>query len=426
MGRNCLADLGIEDLFSDHSGLVTYIAETERHLSDPDIFVLASEMCDTNYFNYKNSIGSNGSGAGLTYKNAYYSTLGECAERYSLSVICPEKLLFGNYYSLKAQHKISNPALWKMFHESQLNKIPFDEFTDKSNIAWVYASDLLQNEEVLIPACAVYLPYFPHFSKENEKIVFPAVSTGAACSVSFTDAILKGIYELIERDAFIICWRNQLNIPEIIIDENSTIYSTYLKKFKRDHLEFKLYYTKLDMKVHSVFGLLYADDNQTNRKLVYCGGACHHSPEVAVIKTLLELVQGLKWGEYCKSEKFTPNPDFSNVTSFKDRMLLYITGNYNEAFSFLKGDRKIELSKIKRYEFTSDKEYLIDILYFLKENNFEVYAIDVAPVDIEQCNLKVVKVLIPNFETMEGNYNWQFLGKTRYLEIPKKFGIYWN
>jgi ribosomal protein S12 methylthiotransferase accessory factor YcaO len=170
--------------------------------------------------------------------------------------------------------------------------------------------------------------------------------------------------------------------------------------------------------------LLYTVDVETGKKLVYCGGACHHNPETAVIKTLLELVQGLKWGEYCKSEQFSPEPDFSNVLSFKDRMLLYITGNFNEAFNFLNSNVVIRLSEMEKQECSSDKEYLATMLNFLgQQRKFEVYAIDVTPADVEQCNLKVVKVLIPDLETMEGNYNWQFLGKSRYLEVPEKVGF---
>ena len=420
MGRN---SLNIEDLFSEYSGLVTYIAEADRLLADPDIFVLASEMCDTSVFNYKNKVGSNGSGAGLTYQDAYYCTLGECAERYSLSVINPKNLIFGTYNELKHQYNITKPAIWQLFSKTQFANIPFPEFTEDTKIAWVNADNLLLKEQVLVPACTIYLPYVPHFLNQQEKILYPSVSTGAACSSSCNEAILKGIYELIERDAFLICWRKKLRIPEIVIDENSAIFNIFIDKFKRKHLEYRLFYTKLDMKAHSVFGILYVSDNQSTNKTLYCGGACHHDPNVAVIKTLLELAQGLKWGEYTKAERFVPNVDFSNIISFKDRMLLYATGEYNQAFDFLQNNSKINLSDIKKELHANTNDYLKDILLSLKLSDIDVFAIDVTPVDIEQCQLNVIKVLIPEFETMEGNYNWQFLGKNRYEELPKKLGF---
>jgi thiazole/oxazole-forming peptide maturase SagD family component len=184
-----------------------------------------------------------------------------------------------------------------------------------------------------------------------------------------------------------------------------------------------LYYTKLDLDVHSVFGILYITDKNNNKTAINCGGACHHDPEKAVLKTLLELVQGLKWGEYAKNEMFKPTKDFSNIMSFKDRMLLYISGDYNDAFSFLQNSDQIKLSEIKTKDLSSTNEYLKNILNSLKEKEMNVFALDVTPCDIRQCNLFVVKVLIPELETMEGNYNWQFLGKNRYKELPIQLGF---
>jgi ribosomal protein S12 methylthiotransferase accessory factor len=231
MGRNRLNELGIEDLFSPYTGLVTYIAETERLLCDPNVFVLASELCNAEYFFSNNNVASNGSGAGLTYKDTYYSTLGECAERYSLSVIDPDRIVFGTYNNLKDSYKITEPGLWNLFNDEQLKTIPFPKFTKDTPIAWILADHLLIKEEFLVPACAVYLPYVPRFLDQGEQVLFPSVSTGAACYTSYNESILRGIYELIERDTFIICWRNKLPIPEISIDEDSPLFNTFIKKF---------------------------------------------------------------------------------------------------------------------------------------------------------------------------------------------------
>lgn len=422
MGRNRLNELGIEDLFSPYTGLVTYIAETERLLCDPNVFVLASELCNSENFFFKNKVASNGSGAGLSYQEAYYSTLGECAERYSLSVINPDRIIFGTYNDLKDKYKITAPGLWNLFNDIQLKTLPFPKFTKDTPIGWVLADHLYLKDEFLVPACAVFLPYIPRFIDKGEQVLFPSVSTGAACYTSFNESILRGIYELIERDTFIICWRNRLRIPEIIIDEDSPMFNTFFKKFKRRHLEYKLYYTKLDFDVHSVFGMLYITDKNNTKIAINCGGSCHHDPEKAVLKTLLELVQGLKWGEYAKAEIFKPNKDFSNINSFKDRMLLYISGDYNDAFSFLQNNGQIKLSEIKTKKFKNTNDYLKDIIKALKEKEMHIFALDVTPCDIKQCNLNVVKVLIPQLETMEGNYNWQFLGKNRYKDLPVQLG----
>lgn len=344
MGRN---NLNIEDLYSEVTGLVTYIAETENSLIDPDVFVLASGLCDTTKLAFFNIVGSNGSGAGLTYKEAYYSTLGECAERYSLSVMDKRNLILGSYEDLIVKYNVVNPNEWNLFSDEQFPSIPFKKFTTSSKISWIQSSDLLNKQDVYVPACAVYLPFTIPFKEQGEVVLYPSVSTGASCDVDINYAILKGIYELIERDTFIIFWRNKLKLPQIVIDEKPSFYSLFVEKFKRKNLHYKLYYTKLDLDVHSVFGLLYKFNSNNEEPEVYCGGACHHDIEIAVQKTLLEIVQGLKWGEFSKNEVFTVKDDFSNINSFKDRMLLYSSGKFNQAFDFLNESPRINLSEIK-------------------------------------------------------------------------------
>ncbi|QTY27131.1 YcaO-like family protein [Flavobacterium sp. CS20] len=417
-------NLSIEDLFSRVTGLVNFIAETENSLLDPDVFVLASDLCDTSKIGFSNNMGSNGSGAGLTYNDAYYSTLGECAERYALSVIDKRCLVFGSYEKLHKKYDLINPDDWNLFSDNQFLSIPFKKFTKKSLISWVLSSDLLNKKEIYVPACSVYLPFKRSFEEKGEVVLYPSVSTGASCDGNFNYAILKGIYELIERDAFMICWRNKLKIPRLIIDENSKLFDTYIKNFKRKNLRYELFYTKMDLDVHSVFGLVYKTDNDLNENPeVYCGGACHHDINIAVKKTLLEMVQGLKWGEFSKDEIFKVKDDFSNINSFKDRMLLYSTGDFNHVFEFLYNGPKLNISDLENENMNSVNDNLKHIFKELSNNDLDCYACDVTSVDIKQCELNVVKILIPQFETMEGDFRFPFLGNSRYKKIPKKLGL---
>ena len=420
MGGN---NLKLEDLFSEVTGLVNYIAETENSLSDPDVFVLASNLCDTTKIAFSNIVGSNGSGAGITYKEAYNSTLGECAERYSLSVMDKRNLIFGSYSILNKKYDLVNPKDWNLFSDEQFSKIPFVKFTESTKISWVLSSDLINKKEIYVPACAVYLPFVVPFPDEEEVVLYPSVSTGASCDNDINHAILKGIYELIERDTFIIVWRNKLKIPQINIDEKSNFYSNFIEIFKRKNLHFKLFYTKLELNIHSVFGLLYKYNKDDEEPEVYCGGSCHHYIETAIQKTLLEIVQGLKWGEFSKNEIFEVNENFSNINSFKDRMLLYSSGKFNKAFDFLNSTPVINLSDIKDQDLSSTNENLKHILKELKTNKLDCYVSDVTSIDIRQCNLNVVKVLIPQFETMEGDFRIPFLGKNRYKDIPIKLQL---
>ncbi len=105
-----------------------------------------------------------------------------------------------------------------------------------------------------MPACMTYMPY--HTIQDDECVIAPAISTGAACATTIVEGLLKGICELIERDAFMIIWRNRIPCPRIVIDPRSTLYPLFRERFERPGLDYFLFHTTLDLQIPSVFGIL--------------------------------------------------------------------------------------------------------------------------------------------------------------------------
>src|SRR5581483_5813617 len=118
-------------------------------------------------------------------------------------------------------------------------------------IAWAQAESLTYKRERLVPACLVYLCSPETFMKEGARLLSVAISTGAACARSHAEALIKGICEVVERDAYIITWRNRLPRPHLRIDPQSAIYSLFNERFARPGLEFNLVYTTLDLSIAS-------------------------------------------------------------------------------------------------------------------------------------------------------------------------------
>jgi ribosomal protein S12 methylthiotransferase accessory factor len=75
-------------------------------------------------------------------------------------------------------------------------------------IDWVWGVDVATGEPIRVPADVV------RPGRPGELIVH-CTSSGAACHTSFVHAVLSGLYELIERDAFSIMWMSQLAMPRV-------------------------------------------------------------------------------------------------------------------------------------------------------------------------------------------------------------------
>ncbi|GAE66778.1 YcaO-like family protein [Chryseobacterium indologenes] len=407
------------DLHDANSGLINYVSEIENELNHPEIFVAAATSCDLKKYGLPVSYKINGSGAGLTLDSARISAIGETLERYCLSIIKSENLILNSSRELRKKSILHvKPEKWSLFSKEQ-DIEPFTIFDDNAKIVWTLADSLTEKVTKYVPASLVYLPYYYHFKDLGEQMISPSVSTGAACATTKEEALLKGIAELIERDSFMIMWRGKIPCKKVEIDEFSSIFEIFNKKFIRPGLEFNLYLTQFDFEMPSFFGVLV--DHRKGFKSRVVGGAAHPNPEVAALKTLLELVQGLVWKDYKGNVDFPIMDKFQNIDSFESRMELYAYNDMTEAFTFLPVKEKIKLSEIPiayNYDACNLRETLGLLIKDFDKKNYEILAVDMNSLEAEYCDVHIVKVLIPALEAMDGEHKYQYLGGDRWKNIP--------
>ena len=407
------------------TGIVHSVFPVEMYRRDPDVFVVAAEAAPARASGPFRGFVSEGSGAGMTHQSAWWAAVGETVERYALGIMSPEDLLFGSCAELRrlGQDPI-DPHDCTLFHPSQQDKIPFTSFATETPIAWVSADSLTLRRSRLVPACLVFLPYQLSFQAQGEQVIAPSISTGAVCARSRAEALLKGICEHIERDSFMIMWRNRLRCPRVRIDPGSVLHGVFRERFERPGLFYTLVYTTLDLAIPSFCGILI--DARRDPPGLVVGGAAHPDPIQAAEKTLLELVQGLKWRDHEISRGVTLPEElkFEQVRSFQDRARLYAFRDLREAFRFLWDDpREVALSEISTLDRGSVRQNLQLCIGSLAERGLEILAADLTPVDVQACGLCVIRVLVPGAEVMEGDHMLPQLGGQRWRDVPFQLGL---
>ncbi|MDX9753420.1 MAG: YcaO-like family protein [bacterium] len=410
------------------TGIVTFLAEGERYRSDPDIFVVAARSANLAQLHH---LGINppaehhvtGSGAGLAYNDALGAAVGETVERYSFGIVDEEALCLATFQELCLKGELAiAPDRWALFHPSQKHSLPYTFFKNDTKIAWIKAQHLIHKRDYYVPACIVYSPYFGLMLDQGEQIIAPAISTGAACAFTRKEAMLKGLCEVVERDAFITLWRNRLPLPRVVIDEQSALYELYQEKFVRDGLEYAVFHSTLDLGIPSFFGVLINHRQSPPGNMD--GGASHPDPNRAELKTLLELTQGFQWMNHVRQSDFVAKPDFSNVRSFDDRMHMYAFGDYRHHFDFLLDHgQRVPLSAITNIDQGGVATNFDMCCRMLAKNDINVLAIDLTPCDVAECGLAVVKVILPECSPMEGDHTVPFLGGERWNQVPVKVGL---
>lgn len=403
------------------TGIAAYVVEAEMDRGDPAVFIVAARTADIRAYGFPQGVASDGSGAGLTYGQAYGAAVGECVERYAFSVVHPEDLVFGSWRTLDAAgFNPIPPERWALFDPSQQISPPFVPFDRDTPLGWVEADSLSQRRPCLVPACLVYMPYPMPFRTQGEAVIAPAISTGGACARSRAEALLKGLCELVERDAFMIVWRNRLPCPRVRIDTDSPLYDLFARVFARPGLEYALFYTTLDLGIPSFLGVLI--DRREGPPTAIVGGAAHPDPVQAALKTLVETVQGLKWKDLQRGAMYPIEPGYRNVRSFDDRMKLYaLNPAMLRAFDFLfDAPAEVPLSRIPSPDTGDVRRQLRACVQQITDRGLEVLAVDITPVDVASCGYHVVKVLVPELETMEGDHLLPFLGGRRWREVPQR------
>lgn len=407
------------------TGIVTFLGERECDPTDPGVFIVAAQGADLSVLGFsptENRIV--GSGAGLTYEQAFWAAAGETVERYCAAIVPEEELLVGSYAELARRNiPAAAPHRWALFDPSQYPAISLPPFTENVRLAWIRGRRLSGEGVCHVPACLTYLsPDARVYGAHGAELIGPSTSTGIACAGSELEATFKGLCEVIERDAFIIRWRGTIPCTRIEIDPASRIHAIYRERFVRPGLEYTIFETSLDLPFHSFFGVLRDTRHSPARILV--GGACHPDPAQAVLKTLIELAQGFQWANHVRSRQVSVDHDFAAITTFESRMELYVFGDQPRAFDFLFDHAMSRrLSDLASEDRGDLRATLDDAVGRLVRLGLDPVAVDMTTVDAEACGLSVVKVIIPECEGLEGDHAMQFLGGRRWREVPVRLGL---
>jgi ribosomal protein S12 methylthiotransferase accessory factor len=411
-----------DSIVDDEFGLVRWIAEVPQAAEDPKIFNYAVKLAETGEYLPLICFSNNG-GAGLTREQAYRAALGEAVERYCSSVFFKEELTLKSYAEIEREGRALRPGEISLFHPTQRESIRYSWFEADTKLCWTRGHSLTRDERVFVPASLVHVPYYGFYRDEGEESIGPGISTGQASAYSRDEALLSGLYEVIERDAFSILWLNRIPAPKIDIASNQRLAAIYEEHFKRKHIECALYDMTSDIAVPAVLCLMV--DRGKTPPLVCTGGAAHSSAEIAAQKALVEAAQTLQWVRYLgkRDEPFIIEPDYANIDDFEKHVYLYGYGNKLGSVRFLrKSQRVVPLSRLPAALYETPAEELRGVRARVEEKGYEVIAVDLTSVDVAECGYYVFKVIVPQMQQLEGDHSHRFLAGPRIYEVPPLLG----
>ncbi|PSP92007.1 bacteriocin biosynthesis protein SagD [Halobacteriales archaeon QH_8_68_33] len=183
----------------DRLGVVAEVGEAESY---PAPYYLA-QVCDTAGFS-EASAARQAAGVDPGWNAAFMKALGEGFERYCAGVYRQSEFATAAAADVEdavAPSSFAGPDDWP-------------EAVDADERPWVPGRSLATREGVRLPAELVHYP-------PPERTIRPAVTTGLGLGNSTVEALLSGLYEVVERDAATIAWYSTYDPLELVVDDDA-------------------------------------------------------------------------------------------------------------------------------------------------------------------------------------------------------------
>ena len=256
---------------------------------------------------------------------------------------------------------------------------------DSMKLEWSPAKDIISDKEYLIPTNAIYHPYI--HGNECESL-FKSNTNGLASGNVLEEAILHGIFEVIERDAWSIFELTHKNYAQIDLDSiESDIVNETIDKFESEGIKIKLMDFTADIKVPTIAAS--ADDTVTrDAGLLTLGMGTHLDPEVAILRALTEVAQS-RATQINGAREDTVRADFAREAGYERMKRI-------NKYYFRDEEEKISLSSIENKSTTSITKDLEIVKEELMANDIDkILYYDLTRPELD---VSVVRVIIPEME----------------------------
>ena len=323
-------------------------------------------------------------GKGATVEQARASAMMEGFERYSAEKqdIDQEKISISTYNEIKNE-SVLNP------NDLLLPKSFENQNIEMQKLEWIEAEEIISESPILVPANAVFHPYIPNREiKPSAMAMFKGNTNGLASGNVIEEAVLHGIFEVVERDAWSIFELTKRNKKQIDLDtiENETV-SELVEKFTEQGIKIKLMDITADLKIPTIVAS--ADDTVLkDAALLTLGVGTHLNPEIAAIRALSEVAQS-RATQIHGTREDTVRADFMRKAGYENMK------RTNKDY-FVEEDEKINLSDIEnKITGSIKKDIEVSIEEVQKAGLDKVIYYDLTR---EEIGVNVARVIIPKAE----------------------------
>jgi ribosomal protein S12 methylthiotransferase accessory factor len=410
----------LRELVSDKVGLIRNLAPQPRSALEPrppHLYVAQLAHFDFRAAEAGERVGA---GKGRTEEEAMSAAIGEAVERYCAFQFDPARCFVADWAAVR--DAALSPAECVLYSEAQYAAgIARPRWRESDPVTWVHATELPSGRRVAVPASLTWL--LQGLPGTGEQFA-PASSNGLAAGPTQARAVLGGLCELMERDAFLITWMNRLPAIEIDLPASGAMAATLHRHYARFGVQVRAFAMHSDLPAATVMAL--SIDPDPSRPAHVVGLGCDPRPELALVKALFEMCQGRP----AEARRFADQPPrgrlktYADVKTLDDHSAFHSLPEQAQEFAFLWQDGSCSAIQDLPHQAEDNTERdLARCAQALARIGHRVAWVDLTLPDVARFGIHVVRVLASGLQPIHFGHRQERLGGRRLFEVPAKLGL---
>jgi ribosomal protein S12 methylthiotransferase accessory factor len=290
---------------------------------------------------------------------------------------------------------------------------PLGPLDPDAPMRWIRGVDLASGAATWVPA--VMACYALRDVAPSEQFWY-RLSTGHAVHTDPAEALVRGLCEVIERDAIAVSWLQKLPLPSVAAADLPDEAITLLAWGRRHFIDTYLFDATTDLTVPTVFCLQVAPHDRRAAQVLGC--ATGRSIESAAERALLEA---------CTSRsrfaaEAEPPRDVRSFTSLSDGCSYMARPSSAPAFGFLLEGARDRVAPGRPPLPCGSQETLARLVTTLSRKGMQVIAVDRTTRELELAGLTAVSVVVPDLQPMSLLPLAQYRAHPRLYAAPELMG----
>lgn len=404
----------------DKTQLISKIYKSPVWNDDPSFFKFVTEL-NSDLYDGDGIIPDSGSGGvSIDSSVALKKAVFEAFERFSQSHFLFKNFIHDSYDHLTSLgNRVLHPNRFCYITNEQLKEENYANFSYDENekFYWTECRNIENDQMTYIPAQLVYCPY----KYSDEKTICLPISTGSALGLTKTEAIYKGLCEVVERDAFITNYLLSIRPKKIIFKSSTPKIRKYLAIFSKYRLQIDLYLLESDLEIPTVLTII--RDNHVTTSAVSIGLKTEIDIEKAIIGSIEEAFQIRTWIRRCLLLQNFRGDTYTEKVTLR-RALFWSNPKNTHLLDFIfktKGITVLTSKIITKYSKYNYEKKLLLLKDILKLNKLDAYYKEITHPSLNNTVVTVIKTFIPSLQPHYIDDEYPYHGGLRLKKLRAKY-----